>query len=164
MFNICPATDEDIPAIVSLAEKTWWPTYSAILTPEQIRYMLDTIYAPETLRSQISGGGQTYLVLYANGELKAFASYSPRTDDAEVFKIHKLYVLPGNQGKGYGRALIETIKSRLSEKGIHKLDLNVNRYNPARHFYEKSGFRTIREEDIPIGPYWMNDYVMRLEF
>lgn len=164
MFNISPATEEDIPAIVSLAEKTWWPTYSAILTPEQIRYMLDTIYAPDTLRSQISGGSQTYLVLYGGGELKAFASYSPRTDDSEVFKIHKLYVLPGNQGKGYGRELIETIKSRLIEKGIHKLDLNVNRYNPARHFYEKSGFRTIREEDIPIGPYWMNDFVMRLEF
>ena len=164
MFNILPATEEDIPAIVSLAEKTWWPTYSAILTPEQIRYMLDTIYAPETLRAQISSGTQTYIVLYTGGELKAFASYGPRADDPEVFKIHKLYVLPGNQGKGYGRELIETIKSLLSAKGIHKLDLNVNRYNPARHFYEKSGFITIREEDIPIGPYWMNDYVMRLEF
>jgi ribosomal protein S18 acetylase RimI-like enzyme len=164
MFNISPATEQDIPAIVNLAEQTWWPTYSAILTPQQIRYMLDTIYAPETLRSQITGGSQSYLVLYADGELKAFASFSPRTDDPEVFKIHKLYVLPGNQGKGYGRELVHKIKALLSEKGIHKLDLNVNRYNPALHFYEKYGFKTIREEDIPIGPYWMNDYVMRLEF
>jgi hypothetical protein len=37
----------------------------------------------------------------------------------------------------------------------------VNRYNNAKSFYEKMGFAIVREEDIPIGPYWMNDYVMR---
>jgi ribosomal protein S18 acetylase RimI-like enzyme len=42
--------------------------------------------------------------------------------------------------------------------------LNVNRYNPAKDFYEKLGFKIILEEDIPIGQYWMNDYVMRLTF
>jgi ribosomal protein S18 acetylase RimI-like enzyme len=47
---------------------------------------------------------------------------------------------------------------------MHVLDLNVNRNNQAKHFYEKIGFNVIREEDIPIGPYWMNDYVMRIEF
>jgi diamine N-acetyltransferase len=41
------------------------------------------------------------------------------------------------------------------------LDLNVNRHNPAKSFYEKIGFTVLREEDVPIGPYWMNDYVMR---
>jgi ribosomal protein S18 acetylase RimI-like enzyme len=40
--------------------------------------------------------------------------------------------------------------------------LNVNRNNEAKEFYKKLGFKIIREEDIPIGQYWMNDYVMRL--
>lgn len=45
--------------------------------------------------------------------------------------------------------------------GAENLDLNVNRYNKARFFYEKVGFVIIKEEDIPMGEYWMNDFVMR---
>ena len=47
---------------------------------------------------------------------------------------------------------------------ILALDLNVNQLNKAAFFYEKAGFRMIREEEVPIGPYWMTDFVMRLEF
>ena len=42
------------------------------------------------------------------------------------------------------------------------LDLNVNRHNQAQEFYKKLGFKIIREEDVPVGQYFMNDYVMRL--
>jgi hypothetical protein len=40
----------------------------------------------------------------------------------------------------------------------------VNRYNKAKGFYEKLGFKVIGKEDIDIGNgYLMNDYVMQLE-
>ena len=48
-------------------------------------------------------------------------------------------------------------------QSVNAADLNVNRHNPALAFYERLGFQQHREEDIPIGPYWMNDYVMRKE-
>jgi ribosomal protein S18 acetylase RimI-like enzyme len=71
--------------------------------------------------------------------------------------------LPENQGKGYGRIMIDEIVRRVLRAGGKNLDLNVNRYNvKAKTFYEKLGFTTVGEEDVPIGPYWMNDYVMRL--
>lgn len=42
------------------------------------------------------------------------------------------------------------------------LELNVNRQNKARIFYEKFGFVIVEEKDIPIGNgYFMNDYVMQ---
>ena len=164
MFNIAPATEKDIPAIIEIAEKTWWRAYSQILAAEQIRYMLQTIYAPETLRSQIVNAGQAYLVLTEHGVSVGFASFGQKGQDSGVYKIHKLYVLPEYQNKGYGLALIDDIKARLAQRNISAVELNVNRFNPARHFYERLGFKIIREEDIPIGPYWMNDYVMQLEF
>ncbi len=71
---------------------------------------------------------------------------------------------PENQGNGYGRLLIEEVKRRLIIENIRILDLNVNRFNKAKEFYEKMGFSVLREEDVPIGPYWMNDFVMRLQF
>src|SRR5687768_16953552 len=164
MFKIRLATEADIPSIIDIAETTWWPTYSPILTAEQIRFMLAAIYSPETLRSQMQNGTQRFLVLLEGGKIQAFASFGQRAEDPRVYKIHKLYVLPANHKNGYGRALVDDIKTRSAFEGVHKLDLNVNRANAARYFYEKIGFKIIREEDVPIGPYWMNDFVMQLNF
>ena len=164
MFNIFTATKKDIPAILDLAEKTWWPAYSPILPSGQIQYMLDTIYGPSAIGEAMAEQSQIFLMLEDENGPQAFASYGMRPENHSVFKLHKLYVLPHNQGKGYGKALVDEIKRRLLKSDIHILDLNVNRHNPARSFYEKLGFRILREEDIPIGLYWMNDYVMRLEF
>ncbi len=49
----------------------------------------------------------------------------------------------------------------LQPLGGTALQLNVNRSNKARFFYEKLGFNVVREEDIDIGNnYFMNDFVM----
>lgn len=163
MFQVRPATAQDVPAIIDIAEQTWWPAYREILSYDQIRYMLNVLYAPSKLQSEIANGDQTYLVLEDDGIIRAFASFSQRNDDRLVAKVHKLYVLPVGQKQGYGRALIAEIEGRLRGKGIGIVELNVNRFNAARGFYERLGFRVVRQEDIPIGPYWMNDYVMRKE-
>ena len=164
MFNIYRATEKDIPAIVRMAEETWWPSYRNIISDDQIRYMLGAIYGPETLRQHMIDNTQIFVIVQDENGPQGFASYGQRTEDPAVFKLHKLYVLPHNQGKGFGKALIADIKNRLLESGSHILDLNVNRFNPALKFYQKLGFRILREEDIPIGPFWMNDYVLRVEF
>lgn len=163
MVKILQASPNDIPAIRSMAEETWWPTYSPILTFEQIRYMLDSIYAAEALRRTMENGSQTFIILHDERGPQGFASYGPKPDSPDVIKLHKIYVLPDNHGKGYGKLLIEEVKKRCLALKINTLDLNVNRYNKARSFYEKIGFQVIGEEDVPIGPYWMNDYIMRLE-
>jgi GNAT superfamily N-acetyltransferase len=150
----------DIPLIRTLAEDTWWPTYTPVLAQEQIRYMLDTMYSAAALEAVMADGSQRFILLTDETGPQGFAAYGPRAGEP-VFKLHKLYVLPGNQGKGYGRALLEEVIQRTKSQGIAALDLNVNRYNPAKDFYEKMGFFILREEDISIGPYWMNDYVMR---
>jgi len=161
MFQIRQATVADVETIRQIAEQTWWPAYSPILPTEQIAFMLGEIYSPKKIAAQIKGNLQTYLVLMEDSESVAFAAYSPREEDAEIYKLHKLYCLPTTQGKGYGKILIEEVCKQTLEAGKNTLDLNVNRHNKAKSFYEKMGFTVAYEEDIPIGPYWMNDYVMR---
>ena len=161
MTEIIPASSAHISAIREIAEKTWWPAYSQILEAEQIQYMLDTLYSAETIQSQIGSDSQKYLLLLERENPVGFASYSPREEELEVYKLHKLYCLPETQGKGYGRHLIDAVSEKCLEAGAKWLDLNVNRYNKAKNFYEKMGFEVAYEEDIPIGPYWMNDFVMR---
>jgi GNAT superfamily N-acetyltransferase len=163
MYLIREATTADVDTILQIAEDTWWPTYEPLLGKEQVAYMLSTIYTRDKILGQLEKGEQTYLLLIEEGTPVAFAAYSPREDTPDIYKLHKLYCLPATQGKGYGKILINAVADKTKEAGKHTLDLNVNRYNKAKDFYERMGFAIAYEEDIAIGPYWMNDYVMRKE-
>ena len=161
MYTIRHASAEDAPIIKDLAERIWWPTYRPILSEEQIRYMLHHIYDLDTISRQLTEDSQTCLLLYSGEQPAGFASFSPRPENPEVYKLHKLYCLPENQGSGLGKMMLQAVEERTVSAGIPVLELNVNRYNPAKGFYEKMGYAVAYEEDIPIGPYWMNDFVMR---
>lgn len=161
MSVIRAATIKDVETIRQLAEAIWWPAYGPILSAEQLNFMLAEIYSEEKITTQITNGEQTYLLLIEGDAAVAFAAYSPREENADIYKLHKLYCLPSTQGKGYGKLLVERVCAYVLAAGKNILELNVNRYNPSKYFYEKLGFAVMYEEDIPIGPYWMNDYVMR---
>jgi diamine N-acetyltransferase len=163
MVDIIEGNEQHIPSIVEIAEKTWRVTYASILKPDELNYMLKAIYGEQELKKVMREGSQKFLLLKDKSGFQGFASFGARREDPTIFKLHKIYILPQNQGKGYGKFLLDEIKNRLRKQGINTLDLNVNRYNPAKEFYKKLGFTIIREEDVPIGEYWMNDYVMRLE-
>jgi diamine N-acetyltransferase len=103
--------------------------------------------------------GSQFIFIYDNKEPVGFAAYFEKTPT--VFKLDKIYVLPSQQGKGTGRIVIDHIINEIKEKGAKALQLQVNRYNKARNFYEKLGFVAIEEKDFDIGNgYFMNDYVM----
>ena len=100
-----------------------------------------------------------FILIYDGVEPIGFASFS--LIEPKVFKLHKIYVLPSQQGRGTGRFAIEQMVKAMKSKGATALLLNVNRQNNAKEFYEKIGFAVVKEEDIDIGNgYFMNDYVM----
>lgn len=162
-IEIRDAIPGDASLIRELAEATWWPTYGAIISAGQIRYMLDVIFNDDALRSMLTHREQEFIILEQDGRALGFAAFAPRPEESHVYKLHKLYVRPECHGKSFGRKLLDEVSLRLSRRNIRLLDLNVNRQNPAYGFYLHYGFKVIRQEDVPIGPYWMNDYVMRLD-
>jgi ribosomal protein S18 acetylase RimI-like enzyme len=166
IFTIMTITDAStihIPIIQDIAEKTWWPTYSATIEEGKIRFLLDAFYSTEALNKAITDHSQQFIILYDENGPQGFASYGPKSEDPSVIKLHKIYVLPENQGKGYGKSLIDEVITRIKQQGFRVLDLNVYRHNSARYFYERMGFYVVAEENIKFGPYWMDDFHMRLE-
>ncbi len=157
-MEIIKATRLDTRVIHELAEKIWWPTYRPILSEEQIRFMLETMYSENALQEQIQNGMEFILVKRDDEEV-AFAGYT--IEDQRILKIHKIYVLPSGQGKGTGKKLIEHLSQIAQEHNINILELNVNRANPALQFYEKQGFKIHETVDIPYHQFVLNDYVMR---
>ena len=159
-LSIRPGELEDINSIGFLAQQIWPQTYGDILSAEQLNYMLNLFYSPASLRRQMLEDKHQFLIVEQGGEAIGFASWSA-TDKPGRYKLQKIYVLPGQQGKGLGRALLQYIFEAIRPYGATTLQLNVNRYNKARQFYERMGFAVVAEEDVPIGNgYFMNDYVM----
>jgi ribosomal protein S18 acetylase RimI-like enzyme len=93
----------------------------------------------------------------------SFAAYFLKSSN--IYKLDKLYALPNQQGKGLGKMLVNYVIEEIRSLGATALHLNVNRWNTkAQSFYEHLNFKTIEEQDIPIGEgYFMNDYVMELQ-
>jgi len=157
-MTIRKAYAADIPLIRDMAYKIWPQTYGSILSQEQLDYMLTLLYSDKALHEQIEGNIE-FVIAYDGVHPVGFASFG--LTEPSVFKLHKIYVLPSQQGKGTGRFIIEQLMKAMKAKGAASLQLNVNRQNNAKSFYEKLGFVVMREEDVDIGNgYYMNDYVM----
>lgn len=118
------------------------------------------MYAPSALAQQFSEG-ITFLVAERNGVAVGFAAFSETNRQEQVFKLHKLYLLPSEQGKGTGKLLIEEVRTQAKNLGGLILELNVNRGNKAVDFYKKQGFDIHQTLDIPYHTFVLNDYVMR---
>ena len=159
-MNIRFANIKDINAICLLAEKIWPSTYREILSEHQIKYMMDMMYSPSSLRTQMLEKKHSFIIVEENDQQIGFASYSI-SDKPGIYKLHKIYVMRTEQGKGLGKYIIDFIINDIKPHAATALQLNVNRNNKAKKFYENLGFKVISEEDIDIGNnYLMNDYVM----
>lgn len=163
MVSVIKVGAASIPEIQQLAEITWKHAYTSIISPAQMKYMLDLFYSESSLQKQIQDGHQ-FIIAEENNNAVGFASYSSKSvAEPHVFRLHKIYINPNQQGKGVGKLLVNFILNDIKPKKATGLELNVNRHNKALHFYQKLGFKIIREEDIDIGAgYFMNDYVMEL--
>ncbi|MBL0270457.1 MAG: GNAT family N-acetyltransferase [Chitinophagaceae bacterium] len=152
------AYEKDIPLIRNMSMEVWPQTYSTILTPDQISYMLEMMYSEQSLSKQMKEQHE-FIIVNDGTDPVGFASFSLQSPG--IYKLHKIYMLPSMQGKGAGKFVINEILKAIHRKGGQALQLNVNRNNKAVDFYKKIGFDIIREEDINIGNgYFMNDYVM----
>ena len=161
MTSIKSAGFSDLHIIHNLAHRIWPDAYGDILSPEQLKYMLEEIYSLASLENQFIALQHTFFLVLNNNIPVGFASFSLKENTSATYRLHKIYVLPHQQGAGIGKLLLTYVINSIKSLGATSLELNVNRHNKARLFYEKYGFTVTGEEDIDIGQgYYMNDYVM----
>lgn len=161
MLHLRKATTNDCQLIHQLATIVFPVTYKEILSEEQITYMLEWMYAPHHIHTQITEEGHVYFISYKDEEPCGYISIEQQ--DADLFHLQKIYVLPEFQGLHVGRFLFSSAIDYIKE--IHpspcQMELNVNRDNKAVQFYQRMGMQIIRQGDFPIGNgYYMNDYIM----
>ena len=157
MIKIELAEQSDIRSISNMAHIIWPNAYGDILSQDQIDFMLEKSYSIEGLAESMVNG-QFFYLLKEDGIAQGFVAL--RTLEDKI-RIEKLYLMPDVQGKGFGKVLIDFASEKAVLKGKGIVELNVNRNNPAYHFYLKQGFEVVETVDIPYYDYVLNDYVMQ---
>ena len=164
--SILKAGENDLKTIHDMAQVVFRQTYHEILSSQQMEYMMEWMYSLPNLRNQLSDG-HAYFIAYMDGTPCGYMSIQQEGfhEDVMVFHLHKLYVMSSMHGKGIGRLLFNQAQEYVSERfASSRIELNVNRKNPAVHFYRHIGMRVLREGDFHICEgFYMNDYIMGID-
>ena len=149
-------TTLEIPLVIEMARVVWPACFSFLLSAEQIEAMLDSLYAPDALASDMSDKGHVFWVASMDGADVGFAS--AYLEDEAVW-IRKLYVLPDIQKGGVGKALMRKAVEYFAD--AKRVALYVNRDNqPAIDCYLHMGFAIVDEVPVTMGPFDFIDYIM----
>ena len=161
-FELKEATTNDIALISRLGHDIWREVYPPIIGSAQVEYMLEKMYNYAALEEQMKDLGHKFFIAMYSGQDVGFVSFSFHHGElANRTRIHKLYLLPSMQGKGLGAQMVKYVEALSKENNDVKLELNVNKNNPALHFYNRLGFAIEKDVVIDIGNgYVMDDYVM----
>lgn len=162
MISIQKNTDTSFVDVRLIAQEVWPIAYGDILSASQLAYMMKMMYSIEALQIQSNVKMHQFIIAVEADVTIGFASYECNFEATNSTKIHKIYILSNQQGRGVGTLLLDYIEHEAVNQHQRSLFLNVNKYNKAQHFYKKIGFKISSEEVIDIGKgYVMDDYVMK---
>ena len=155
-------TPESLSAVRAIAEVIWPVTFAPILSPEQIAYMMNMMYAPEVMERELASGYH-FEILQVDGKDAGYISYSPYEGHPDTAKLHKVYLLGEYHGRGLGQVMLEHAQEQCRKLGFAYIVLNVNKYNErAIKAYRRNGFETAESVKNPIGNgFFMDDFVMK---
>ena len=153
-------TPESLQVILDIAASIWPETFREILSPKQISYMMEMMYAPAVMEKELADGYHFDIVCIdaVPAGYMVYATYAP-----ETAKLHKLYLLSRYHGQGIGSAMLDYVADQVRKLGLKNLILNVNKHNAkAIKAYERNHFATVEAVKIDIGNgFFMDDFVMK---
>jgi RimJ/RimL family protein N-acetyltransferase len=157
-----PAKSADIPLLRQLADEIWHAHYPAIISVEQIDYMLARMYAADVIENELQAG--TYWeMIRQDDKAVGFLSYSC-SPGATQLKLHKLYLRVDHHGQGLGQASLRYLMDVAAGLHAKEISLFVNKHNTkAVRAYQRFGF-TIAESMVNAfgGGFVMDDYRMTI--
>jgi GNAT superfamily N-acetyltransferase len=150
---------DELSVVKSLAHDIWPRVYDYMISQEQISYMLSLMYNLDKLQQQW-GEGVKFVLLEVEGMPQGFLSFEEKE---ECIFLHKLYLRPEMQGKGFGKKMLLVAIDFARDSKKPSVELTVNRNNKFLEFYMSQGFQIKEEKDFDVGGgYFMNDYILSL--
>lgn len=149
------ATPSDAETIGRIHVKSWRTTYAGIV-PDEFLAALSAERRAEQWRAGLANPETRTIVLVGqlrSGEVTGFAACGPEREGSSLYpgELYAIYLLKDAQGRGLGRALLETAARHMAEAGLDAWMCWVLADNPARRFYQAMGGVAFQQKDIEIG-------------
>jgi ribosomal protein S18 acetylase RimI-like enzyme len=164
------ATDSDAAALSEFGARTFFETFAAENSPEDMRLHLESAWRPELQQAEIADPGiDTLLACDQRGALAGFAQLCAGLAPAGVptrqaIELKRFYVDRPWQGQGLARRLMDAVEASARERGARELWLGVwERNERAQAFYRKCGFRLVGTQIFVVGKDPQTDHVMLRE-
>ena len=123
--------------------------------------MLEKMYNYAALEEQMKDLGHKFFIAMFSGQDVGFVSFSSPWWISQQDKNPQTLLIAFDGGKGLGAQMVKYVETLSKENNDVMLELNVNKYNSALHFYHRLGFAIEKDVVIDIGNgYVMDDYVM----
>lgn len=135
-MQIVRATPEDGALVRQIVERSVRGSYEECYGEEVIGMFLEH-HSAESIREELSR--DIVLLLSDHGKTVG-------TGCLQGGEIKQIYILPQEQGKGYGSILLRALEREAVQRGLEKVVLDAS--IPGRPLYQKRGYREISHEQI----------------
>lgn len=131
----------DLDAIRALLVETWHDTYDAIYGRERVNAITDDWHSIASLQARLDKPESEFVVA-DDGQQIAGMAFASAADEGKTVMLHRLYVRPGQQGRGVGGLLLDEIEQAFPD--ADKVRLEVEEANArAVAFYLAQGFSQV---------------------
>jgi len=161
-------TLNDIDILQKIGRQTFYETFSAVNTEENMTRYLDEGFSLEKLKAEVSNrNSEFYFACLDNaviGYLKLnFGASQTELKDAQALEIERIYVLQEFHGQKVGQLLYEKAMETAKQAGVDYVWLGVWEENHrAIRFYAKNGFVEFDKHIFRLGDDEQTDIMMKL--
>ena len=150
-LGIHPLTELDIPEMRELFHTTVLTVNSKDYTKEEVEDWTscgDSVAHWKNLLAKNDYVG----AIDGQGKIIGFSSMN-----AEGY-LHSMFVHKDQQGKGVATLLLSEVEKIARKYDVHKI--NVEASITARPFFEKHGYKVVKEQKAKANRLWLTNYVM----
>ena len=169
-MKIRRAISADAAALSEFGARTFFETFAADNTPEDMARHLASAWNPELQRAEIEDPQlDTLLAVDGDGRFAGFAQLQAGRAPAcavtrSPVELKRFYVDKPWHGQGVARELMAAVEQTARARGARELWLGVwERNQRAQAFYAKSGFRPVGTQIFVVGSDPQTDQVMLKE-
>jgi ribosomal protein S18 acetylase RimI-like enzyme len=142
---------EDVASIRTITWQSWVAAYSSFIPGSDLRSYFDSHYTEASLFGMLDDPFAYGFIAEKDHQIAGYVRLLFNRDEDRLY-VPSLYFLPGFQGQGMGRRLLEAAEGYAGEKGLDGLWIGVMVKNrQALAFYRKMGFQFVREEPFTMG-------------
>ena len=161
------ATAADNVLLAELGAQTFYDTFAADNTPENMAAYLAASFSPEKQAAELAAPDSVFLIAEVDDTVAGYARLregqpSTRTTGVRPIEIVRLYARQEWLGQGIGAALIKACLGEAARRGCDIIWLDVWEHNlRARAFYSQWGFIEVGVQSFQLGAEMQNDLLMQ---